>query len=88
MKNEIAQVALIEEYGTNSDSGNIHIIEIHAFDKNENEISDNDFINAYNRGCMDEMFFFEDDDNRRLEIISYFANNLGISADIISEELI
>ncbi len=88
MKSEIAQVVLIEEYGANSDSGNIHIIEIHAFDKSESEILGNKFIDAYNRGGMDEMFFFEDDDNRRLEIISYFANNLGISADIISEELI
>ncbi|GEM_PF-4122872 len=88
MKNEIARVVLTEEYGANSDSGNIHIIEIHAYDENDEEISDNKFIKDYNSGCEDEMFFFEEDEDGRLEIISQFANKLGISADIIDEELI
>ena len=88
MKNEIARAVLIENFGDKSDLGLVYINEIHAYDENDEEISDNEFINAYNRGGEDEMFFFEEDEDSRLEIISQFANKLGISADIIDEELI
>ncbi len=88
MKNEIARVVLTAEYGAYSDSGNIHIIESHAYDENDEEISDNKFIKDYNSGGEDERFFFAEDEEGHLEIISQFANKLGISSDMINEELI
>lgn len=88
MKNEIARAVLLENFGDKSDLGLVYINEIHAYDENDEEISDNKFIKDYNSGGEDEMFFFEEDEDGRLEIISQFANKLGISADIIDEELI
>lgn len=83
MARKISRVELLKSDGGNSDSGNIHIDEIQAYDKNGDEILDNDFINNYNRGGKNEYFYQEDDDTRYNQIISEIANSLNISEDII-----